>query len=562
MKKKAILYLRVSTDEQAEGYSLGYQDDRLVTYCERNDIEPVAVFREDASGKSIDGRPELKKALDYAKKNKKDVDYFLVLKWDRFSRSAHDAFVLIKLFENLGITVQAIEQPIDFNVPEQLVMLGVYITFPESENRRRSLNIRGGIRRAKKLGRYCTTAPFGYSYQVDSTGKKILVPDEKAHIVRELFTEFAKGAYTYAEMRRYCRKRFNRYFGKNYFRDLLSNIVYVGKIKIDKQNDEPERIVDGLHEPLVDMATFEKVGLILSGKKRSWKVFKSNEKYPLRGILICPQCGNNLTASSSKGKLAHYDYYHCRGKCKERNQAEKVHEAVQSLIGSYKLAPEWADIAQIMIEKKMKDRTSDIRREFSSIQTQIQKIEERLLLVDEKFVLGELNSESYQRLKNKYDQEKVRLKLMLNEYQKPDSELLAQTTFGLNVLANLDKYYFQAGPETKVRLLGSIFPGKLIYENGTCRTPEINPAIEILFNKISNLNSPKIKIHDPKIVNFVNVETTGIEPVSENKPPETTTCLGDFGFSFRHGKPPKSAGTSSISAEAGFVAGLRALALD
>lgn len=560
--KKAIVYLRVSTDEQAEGYSLGYQEERLVSYCERNEINPVVIFREDASGKTIDGRPELKKALDYAKKNKKEIDYFLVLKWDRFSRSAHDAFVLIKLFENLGITVQAIEQPIDFNVPEQLVMLGVYITFPESENRRRSLNIRGGIRRAKKLGRYCTAAPFGYSYKKDSSGKKVLVPNEKAHIVKTLFTEFAKGIYSYAELRRYCRKNFNRYFTKNYFKDLLSNVVYVGKIKIDKQNDEPERIIDGVHEPIIDWETFETVGMILSGKKRSWKVVKGNEKYPLRGMLICPQCGNNLTASSSRGRNAHFDYYHCRRPCNERNRSELVHEAVQELVGSYKLAPEWAEIAQIMIEKKIKESTAHFRRESNSLQSELQKIEEKLLLVDEKFVLGELNAESYQRLMAKYDQEKVALKFRLAEYQKPDSAILEQTSFGLNVLANLDRYYLQANAQAKVRLLGSIFPGKLIYENGKCRTAEINPAVEILFNKINSLNSPKTKIHDPNIVNFVNVETTGIEPVSENKPPETTTCLGDFGFSFRHGKPPKSAGTSSISAEAGFVAGLRALALD
>lgn len=67
----------------------------------------------------------------------------------------------------------------------------------------------------------------------------------------------------------------------------------------------------------------------------------------------------------------------------------------------------------------------------------------------------------------------------ISKMEIPDSELLEQTSFGLNVLANLDQYYFQAGPETKVRLLCSIFPGKLIFENGTCRTPEINPAIEI-----------------------------------------------------------------------------------
>jgi site-specific DNA recombinase len=56
----------------------------------------------------------------------------------------------------------AIDQPIDFKIPESTVMLAVYLAVPESENTRRALNTLTGMRRARKAGRCVSFAPKGY----------------------------------------------------------------------------------------------------------------------------------------------------------------------------------------------------------------------------------------------------------------------------------------------------------------------------------------------------------------------------------------------------------------
>ena len=57
-KRKAILYVRVSTDEQAEkGYSLRHQEETANKYCNFQNIEVVATFVEDHSAKTFE-RPE------------------------------------------------------------------------------------------------------------------------------------------------------------------------------------------------------------------------------------------------------------------------------------------------------------------------------------------------------------------------------------------------------------------------------------------------------------------------------------------------------------------------
>ena len=49
-RRKAILYIRVSTDEQAEkGHSLAHQEEMLLRHCAANNIEIVAFFKEDYS---------------------------------------------------------------------------------------------------------------------------------------------------------------------------------------------------------------------------------------------------------------------------------------------------------------------------------------------------------------------------------------------------------------------------------------------------------------------------------------------------------------------------------
>ncbi|RFM27770.1 recombinase family protein [Deminuibacter soli] len=59
----AILYIRVSTDERAiKGYSIKNQEDRLIQYCEVNNISVFQIIREDHSAKTF-YRPEWKSML-------------------------------------------------------------------------------------------------------------------------------------------------------------------------------------------------------------------------------------------------------------------------------------------------------------------------------------------------------------------------------------------------------------------------------------------------------------------------------------------------------------------
>ncbi len=256
MKKRAIIYTRVSTDEQNNGYSPADQKDKLYRYCENNEVEVVGFYHDDESGKSFE-RPEWKQIVHFLKKNRGAVDFIYVLKWDRFSRNVADAYIEIKELKRLGVEAQSIEQPLDFTIPESKIMLAIYLAAPEVDNDRRALNILGGIRRGKKEGRWLGACLKGYKNTRDENNKPIIVPDEgkNEQLIKKAFAEFSTGLYNIEELRRKLNKEGLKSMRNSFWR-LLRNKGYIGKIFVPAYKDEPATWVDGVHQPLIDEQTF------------------------------------------------------------------------------------------------------------------------------------------------------------------------------------------------------------------------------------------------------------------------------------------------------------------
>jgi len=168
MKKTAVIYTRVSTDTQAEkGYSLRDQEDKIRRYCEQKNIHILEHFQDDHSAKDFN-RPEWKLLMGYLKKNKKNIDEFIFVKWDRFSRNLMESMKVIKDIKSLGIEINCLENNVDDSVPENKLIQMIALILQEIENDRRSLNTIGGMRRAMKEGRWPRQAPIGYKNARDA----------------------------------------------------------------------------------------------------------------------------------------------------------------------------------------------------------------------------------------------------------------------------------------------------------------------------------------------------------------------------------------------------------
>ena len=110
--KRAIIYLRVSTEEQVDNFSLDTQERICKQEAQRRNIEVVHIFKEEGrSAKNITGRPVLIEALEFCRKNKRTVDALMVYRLDRLSRQTTDFLSIRKKLAECQIALISASEP-------------------------------------------------------------------------------------------------------------------------------------------------------------------------------------------------------------------------------------------------------------------------------------------------------------------------------------------------------------------------------------------------------------------------------------------------------------------
>jgi site-specific DNA recombinase len=510
--KNAIIYVRVSTDEQADkGYSLQHQEDRLRQYCQLQNINVVAFFKEDHSAKTFE-RPAFNQLLSFIKKNKGKANLLLFLKWDRFSRNAGDAYGMINSLNKLGVEPQAMEQPLDLNIPENKIMLAFYLAAPEVENDRRALNTIAGMRRALKDGRFCTTAPKGYRNSRDENNKPLITPSAEAPLIQWTFKEVAKGEQSVADIWRTVSQKGLKVAKSNIW-TILRNPLYCGKIFIPAYKDEAATMVVGLHEPLVSEKLFNEVQDVLTGKKR--KIVSQitvKPELPLRGFLRCSKCGGHITGSASKGNGGLYFYYHCLSPCRERYTAEKANEQFINELTKISANEQSINLFATILKDYCKQMGKQKNTNDKQLNEQIEKHKLRISNAQQLMLDGELSATDYKEIKCRYEPEIAKLHLQLTQIKLQDNNLSNYLNNALTLLRNLPQYYVSASLPLKQKIVGSIYPEKLIFENNAYRTTKVNEAIELICRTTKGYSQKEKGLLKNKLEKSCSVTALGFKP--------------------------------------------------
>jgi site-specific DNA recombinase len=120
--RKAILYLRVSTEEQVDNFSLGTQEEICRREAEKRGYDIVDVFREEGkSAKSITGRPTLIHLLEYCRKNRCKVHAVFIYRLDRLSRQTQDYLAIKKKLAECGVSIISATEPLGDSPTDHLV---------------------------------------------------------------------------------------------------------------------------------------------------------------------------------------------------------------------------------------------------------------------------------------------------------------------------------------------------------------------------------------------------------------------------------------------------------
>ena len=515
--KRAILMSRVSSDEQSKGYSLDIQVEKLQAHCRKENIEVINVFKEDHSAKDFN-RPEFKKFLQFVSRNKNKVDLLLVVSWDRFSRNVSESYAMISRLKNYGIEVQAIEQPLDLSVPENMMILAVYLSLPDIDNRRRSMKITEGVRAAKAAGRWLGPPPYGYKSIKDDVKKTIIVPNEKAAIIKEIFISLYNGD-TQSEIRHKLNKE-GSYFSDSTFSAMIRNRVYTGQIFVTGNNKNEGYYVKGLHEPIVTVELFGKVQEILEGnirakKKVDAKSFKDELAY--RGLLVCDNCGYSLTGSASTSKTGKkHHYYHCNNCGVIRIKAEEVHSRIENILGEITIKKNPKLLYDSIVNKSLSSKNFK-RRPAEKIEDEIRQLELRIRNTEDNLADGSIDVSTFNNSINRYKSMITGLRSELTASKDTNALYSQYLKNGIDLLSNMKEFYSKADIHVKRKLLSSTFPDSLIFSRKNCRTPSLNKAILLIMNADKGFRKQKTGELFKYLTFTGTVESIGVEP--------TTSCM-------------------------------------
>jgi site-specific DNA recombinase len=130
---RVAIYIRRSTDEEHQPFSLEAQDSKLrASIKSQPNWSLVTTFVDDASASSLD-RDGLQKALAAARAGRFDI--LLVYRVDRFTRRIRDLVTLLDDLDHAGVVFRSATEPFDTSTPvgRMLVhMLGVFAVISSS----------------------------------------------------------------------------------------------------------------------------------------------------------------------------------------------------------------------------------------------------------------------------------------------------------------------------------------------------------------------------------------------------------------------------------------------
>ena len=318
----AVIYARYSSAGQRET-SIEGQLSVCRDYALKLGYTVIKEYIDRARTGTNDKRPAFQRMIDDSEKNQ--FQYIIVYMLDRFARNKYDSVVYkYELQKNDVKVLSAMEQITDTD--EGRLVEGLLEIMAESYSRKLSVRVKDAFKvslnNATTLGGYTL---LGYK----AVDKKYDIDEEKAEIVRFVFSEYANGRsikeIVNALNAKGLKNNYNKRFLNNSFQHILNNPKYIGKHYIHGE------LYTNRYPAIIDEATFQKVQERLEKNKRTGGSKTAKAEYLLSGKSRCGICDNTMIGihGTSKTKAKYY-YYACSARYNKK-KCTKKHENKEQL---------------------------------------------------------------------------------------------------------------------------------------------------------------------------------------------------------------------------------------
>lgn len=492
--KKAVVYLRVSTEEQVDNFSLETQEGLCKKEAEKRGFEVVETFREEGrSAKTILGRPMLINLLEYCRKSKGKVQAVITYRLDRISRQTADYLAIRKKLAENGVAIISATEPTGDSPTEKLVET-ILAGFAQLDNDIRSERARNGMRARYLSGMIVSgRVPLGYAVQ---SGYAVKNP-EAWDRMKKAWNLMATGTKSLSEMTKIMNDwgLEEKYYGRTYaLRSQRVNVIfrnkfYCGILKSKTYHEE----IQGQYVPMITEQQFYKVQAILDGRNVSKigcaRRNFANVDFPLRRVIKCQGCNQGLTGAWTKGHGGSYAYYWCSKRCNNKCiPVKKLEDSLISLLKEITPKNECLNLFIDFIYKNYHERFSRLQKIKNEADSDIERLREQRKILVQKNISGVYSDEVFKEQNAIIENKMVDAHIVKDESVIDKYNIDEVTSFIRTLLADLGETYKRSSLSQMKVLIGSIFPTGLAwnYEGG------LNHQISPLYQAIRSFNDHTI----------------------------------------------------------------------
>jgi site-specific DNA recombinase len=450
---KAALYIRVSTEEQVDGFSLSAQMNLLTDYCKKENIEVGKVYADEGVSGQKENRPQFQKMLKDAENNLFNI--ILVHKYDRFARKVELSQRVKNQLKKNNINVVSITEPLE-DSPMGFFVGGLHDLLAEYYVRNLAQESKKGHVERAKQGYHNGSVPYGY--KLDKLTGDMVINEPQAEIVRLIFSLYNEKGYGSTKIAGWLNQRkmpsaVNGEWAHYTVNRVLKNVKYIGKIEYDGE------VYEGKHEPIITDIEFKLAQSNI--KERTWKRSYRGanfEKFALLGLMKCGYCGRVMRAvvTFTKNRVHSRYYFICNGLnhgslCENSryHQSIRVENAVMDKIRRF-------------AEKK--DPDIKIKKRFdidSTLKSQRAKIEQETDRAKAAYLSGAFTLEEYIEIKTRCEASISKLE---SEIEGCNEESQRESVIN-KILSTWDELQAEESPSRKRMMLQTYIEAILIYKN-------------------------------------------------------------------------------------------------
>ncbi|TDA63904.1 MAG: hypothetical protein D9V45_12925 [Chloroflexi bacterium] len=478
--KRAIIYARVSTDDQRNNYSIPSQIMECVNYAEshgytivgnryvdketgQDAASGIPAFVDDFSSRELN-RPGLDAAYDYLKNYGFDV--VIVYSIDRLDRDPYKLHTHEYGFASGKAAVEYVKGDYN-NTPEGQFLKTVVASAAKLDNDWRTERFNRGKRQKARRGLFVGgCAPYGYEIDRGAPGGLQVIPEE-AEVIRWIYDSYVVGGLSIYNLldalnQSEARPKLGGTWQKSSIAKILANTAYIGTVHYNKfkRSEKTLELRDNTEWIEITVPAILDNGIFDQAQTRLRENRENRRKQPdrfymLSGLVYCEHCGRpyvSQTAKAGRNKRVNdaqtYRHREKQGHCKNRTVSARILEPmiwskVETLLMDPQNLKEGYDQA-LEQERKAHSKQLEMREIIRKDITKFQKMMENLTRA--------YTDPDIQMTKLEYQEQRARLAIDLKTAKERLSEVESQLSDipTPEEYANLDRF----AEEIKRRITG------------------------------------------------------------------------------------------------------------